>query len=196
MIDSRLLKTSQLQLNRLVEDWMSSEREVEIFLSLVKSTIRTINNDGKLIFFGNGGSAAEASHLAAEFVGKCETDVGPMAAISLTDSTTALTAIGNDWNFDAIFSRQISALARENDLLIGLSTSGNSKNVLSGLATGKTLGATTSLWTSSNYEGNSTFIDFIVKAPLIRTPRVQELHLFLGHVLCEYVETEFRKDEI
>ena len=192
MLDSQLLKASQMQLSSLIEDWMSSKQEVEIFMSLVQSTFQTISNGGKLIFFGNGGSAAEASHLAAEFVGKCESDVGPMAAISLTDSTTALTAITNDWNFESVFSRQISALARDNDLLIGLSTSGNSRNVLSGLATGKSLGIATSLWTSSNFQDNATSIDFIIKAPLNRTPRAQEFHLFLGHVLCEYVEAEFK----
>ncbi len=192
MSNPLLLKTSQIQLNRQIEDWVNTGQEVQIFMSLIDSVIRTFKNGGKLVFFGNGGSAAEASHLAAEFVGKCEKDVGPMAAISLTDSNTALSAIANDWSFDEVFSRQVSALAQKNDLLIGLSTSGNSKNVLAGLATGKAMGLATSLWTSSNYQANSTSIDFIIKAPSSRTPRAQELHLFLGHVLCEYVEAEFQ----
>ena len=195
MSNPLLLKTSQIQLNRLIEDWVNTGQEVQTFMSLIDSVIRTFQNGGKLIFFGNGGSAAEASHLAAEFVGKCEKDVGPMAAISLTDSNTALSAIANDWSFDEVFSRQVSALAQKNDLLIGLSTSGNSKNVLAGLATGKAMGIVTSLWTSSNYQAISPSIDFIIKAPSSRTPRAQELHLFLGHVLCEYVEAEFKTME-
>lgn len=183
---------AMLEVHKMMHDWIANEKEQKIFIDIVDSIILTFTCGGKIIFFGNGGSAAEALHLAAEFVGKCEVDIGPHGAISLSDSSPVLTALSNDWNFDEIFARQIKALARTGDLLIGLSTSGSSVNVLNALAEGKRLGLKTSLWTSTRFKGESSFVDFLLVAPTIRTPRAQELHLILGHILCEYVESEFK----
>ena len=190
--EKRILLNSFLQISNEISDWISNEVEVDSFLKLVDSTTSTLRNDGKIIFFGNGGSAAEASHLAGEFVGKCETDVGAQPAISLTDSGPILTAIANDWDFDEVFARQIKAVGKPGDLIIGLSTSGSSTNVLRGLLEGKQNGLKTSLWTSTRFKGETHFIDHLLIAPTERTPRAQELHLILGHVLCEYVEIMFK----
>ena len=192
MLERQLVLNTTLQLLNLINDWSSNEVEVDSFLRLVNSTIFTLRNDGKIIFFGNGGSAAEASHLAGEFVGKCETDIGAQPAISLTDSGPILTAIANDWNFDEVFARQIRAVGKSGDLIIGLSTSGSSRNVLRGLLEGKQMGLKTSLWTSTRFKGETHFIDHLLVAPTERTPRAQELHLILGHALCEYVEIAFK----
>lgn len=177
----------------IIEDWRSDNTQSSEFEGLINSVIMAIKSGNKIIFFGNGGSAAEASHLAGEFVGKCETDVGAQPAISLTDSGPILTAIANDWSFEEIFARQVRALGSTGDILIGLSTSGSSKNVLKGLETGKTLGMRTSLWTSQKFSGDDSHIDHLLIAPTKRTPRAQELHLILGHTLCEYVEDAFKK---
>lgn len=177
---------------KLIHDWFGDLKEVNSFLSIVDSTILTLKSSAKIIFFGNGGSAAEASHLAGEFVGKCESDVGAQPAISLNDSSPILTAISNDWSFDEVFARQIRALGNPGDLLIGLSTSGSSRNVHRGLIEGKNKGLTTSLWTSRKFSGETEYIDHVLIAPTDRTPRAQELHLILGHILCEYVESAFK----
>ena len=193
--DGRILESGTYESLKLIHDWLSSATEVAGFLKLVDSTILTLKNSAKIIFFGNGGSAAEASHLAGEFIGKCENDVGPQPAISLTDSSPILTAIANDWSFDDVFARQVRALGNPGDLLIGLSTSGTSMNVHKGLIEGKNRGLRTSLWTSHRYKGKTQYIDHLLIAPTDRTPRAQELHLILGHILCEYVESVFKGNQ-
>lgn len=190
--DSQILECGTFESAKLIHDWFGNANQVNSFLSLVDSTILTLKSSAKIIFLGNGGSAAEASHLAGEFVGKCESDVGAQPAISLTDSSPILTAISNDWSFDEVFARQIRALGNPGDLLIGLSTSGSSRNVHRGLIEGKNKGLTTSLWTSRKFSGETDYIDHLLIAPTDRTPRAQELHLVLGHILCEYVEFAFK----
>lgn len=183
-----ILQESADQILDAIKLWTSDDKQVEIFKNLVIAVLSTLNSSRKLIFFGNGGSAAEASHMAAEFIGKCEKEIGPHAAISLNDSNVSLTAISNDWNFQDVFSRQITAIGYSGDLAIGLSTSGNSENVTRGLEVAKKIGLQTSLWTSSKIEKDFKYVDYLVQVPAIRTPRIQEVHLFIGHLLCEYVE--------
>jgi D-sedoheptulose 7-phosphate isomerase len=144
---------------------------------------------GKLFFCGNGGSAAESTHIAAEFVGKCLIDVGAQPAISLNDSISALTGVSNDWGFEQVFSRQLQALGKPGDLIIALSTSGKSKNILKVLETGRRLSLTTSLWTSAVFE-DSIDVDYLLKIPSRVTPRIQEVHLQLGHVMSELVASK------
>lgn len=179
---------SSKNLSDLVQEWSSNLNEISVFNEMVKKIISTLEAGNKIIFFGNGGSAAEATHLAGEFLGKCEIDVGPYPAISLTDSSTILTAISNDWEFEEIFSRQIKGLGQKGDFAIGLTTSGRSQNILKGLKAAKNMGIKTALWTSILFENDSSFIDYLIKAPSSRTPRIQELHLFIGHALCDEVE--------
>jgi D-sedoheptulose 7-phosphate isomerase len=183
-----ILQESADQILDAIKLWTSDDKQVEIFKNLVIAVLSTLNSSRKLIFFGNGGSAAEASHMAAEFIGKCEKEIGPHAAISLNDSNVSLTAISNDWNFQDVFSRQITAIGYSGDLAIGLSTSGNSENVTRGLEAAKKIGLQTSLWTSSKIKKDLKYVDYLVQVPATRTPRIQEVHLFIGHLLCEYVE--------
>ena len=157
-----------------------------VFLSLVEQVYLALSSGRKILFCGNGGSAAESTHIAAEFLGKCVNDVGPQAAISLNDSISAITAIANDWDFGSIFARQVEALAFPGDVLIGLSTSGKSRNVLKALEVGKVRGAITSMWTSELFNGEIE-VDYLIQVSSTSTPRIQEVHLQLGHILSELV---------
>ena len=171
--------------------WLESPNFFE-FVEFGDVVLTCLRSKGKLIFFGNGGSATEASHIVGEFVGKCVSDNGAFPALCLNDSPGLITAIANDWNFDAIFTRQLQAHANSNDVVIGLSTSGSSRNVLNGLIEAKKLGCVTSLWTSSKFENrfeDEVYPDYIFIAPTEDTPRAQELHLQMGHALAEYIES-------
>jgi len=140
----------------------------------------------KVAFVGNGGSATEATHLAAEFIGKCVIDHEPLAAISLTDSNAVLTAIANDYGVKEIFSRQVTALLREGDILISLSTSGKSLNVLNAIERANAIGVYTVLW-MGDFE-NVSEAQEVWKVPSKSTPRIQEVHMMWGHVLAQAIE--------
>lgn len=144
----------------------------------------------KLMFFGNGGSAADAQHIAGEFVGRFLLESQPYAAIALTTDTSILTAVGNDWAFEDVFGRQIRALARPGDVAIGITTSGNSPNVLKGLADARAIGATTVGFTGGTGGQLPACSDVCFIAPAAITPRIQELHLLAWHTICEVVERE------
>jgi D-sedoheptulose 7-phosphate isomerase len=140
----------------------------------------------KVAFIGNGGSATEATHLAAEFIGKCVVDHEPLAALSLTDSNAILTAISNDYGVEEIFARQVKALLREGDILVSLSTSGKSLNVLKAIKIANDLGVYTVLWMGdfkNQSEAQETW-----KVPSTSTPRIQEVHMMWGHILAQAVE--------
>jgi D-sedoheptulose 7-phosphate isomerase len=160
-------------------------------LALSSTLVETFRNGNKIAFVGNGGSAAEAMHLAAEFTGKCVVDHVPLAAICLNESQSALTAIGNDYGFDKIFSRQVEAHLREGDLLIALSTSGRSANILNALTAANTLKVRTYLW-MGNFELDLPGVE-IWRVNSKSTPRVQEVHLSWGHLLAELVEIHISK---
>lgn len=141
----------------------------------------------KIAFVGNGGSAAEAMHLAAEFTGKCVVEHKPLAALCLNESQSALTAIANDYGVDFMFSRQVEAQLRSGDLLIAMSTSGKSKNVLNAINSAKQIGVHTILW-MGEFEIELTDVE-IWKVPSTSTPRIQEIHLAWGHIVAEAVES-------
>lgn len=143
-----------------------------------------INNNKKILIFGNGGSAADAQHFAAELVVKFEKIRKPIRAIALTTDTSIITATGNDFSFNEIFSRQIQAIVDKNDLAVGISTSGFSTNVLNGLQDAKNLDAKTLLLTGST-KVDKNFIDFEFNVPTKTTSRIQEIHLFTYHILCK-----------
>lgn len=146
-----------------------------------------LKNGGKLVFFGNGGSAADSQHMAAEFVGRFEHERDPLPAIALTVNTSALTAIGNDYGFDQVFERQVRALAGKNDVIIAYSTSGNSKNVLLGVAAAKKIGAKTIGFSGQNGALKDA-VDIALAVPSSQTPRIQEGHILLGHILTHATE--------
>lgn len=143
------------------------------------------NSGGKLLFIGNGGSAADAQHLATEFVVRYKEERAPLAAIALTTDTSLLTAHANDFSYDTVFSRQVAALARPEDILIGISTSGNSANIIDAIQTAQAIGTKTWAWTGHSGGKLKTIADHLLAIPATETARVQEAHIFAGHWLCE-----------
>lgn len=143
---------------------------------------------GKLLIFGNGGSAADSNHIAAEFVGRYLTDRRPLPALSLAENQSSITAIGNDHGFDQVFARQVEAFGRPGDLAIGLSTSGNSKNVIAGLRRAAELDLRTVAMTGSAPGGTGAAAELIVSIPSPLTPNVQHGHMLIAHIVCEWVE--------
>lgn len=152
---------------------------------LIEASIRS---GGKLLTFGNGGSAADAQHIASELVIRYKQDRAPIAAISLTTDTSALTACGNDFGFDALFARQVDALGRSGDVAIGISTSGNSQNVIQGLVQARSKGMRTIALTGGARGQLTELCDVIISVPSAVTARIQEMHILIGHMLCKALE--------
>jgi D-sedoheptulose 7-phosphate isomerase len=146
---------------------------------------------GKVLFFGNGGSAADAQHLAAELVVRYRVNRRALAGIALTTDTSILTAGGNDFGFDSIYARQVEALARPGDVVIGISTSGNSANVVNGLVEAKKQGCLAVAFTAEGGGRCAEVADLCFCAPTPVTARAQECHLLVGHILCDWVEQAF-----
>jgi D-sedoheptulose 7-phosphate isomerase len=147
----------------------------------------------KVILFGNGGSAADSQHIAAEFVGRFAFDRPALPALALSVNTSCVTAIGNDYGFDLVFSRQIEALGRAGDVVIGITTSGNSPNVLQGVTVAKKLGMHTVAMTGCTGGKLKGAVDHCICAPSDETPRIQECHILVGHIIAELAEaTIFR----
>lgn len=150
--------------------------------------IRALRSGGKVIFFGNGGSAQDAGHLAAELMGRFAFDRPGLAAISLPDATAAMTAIGNDYSYDEVFARQVLGVGRAGDVVVGLSTSGNSANVVRALEAARTAGMATVALTGAGGGKVAGLADVCVGVPSDSTGRIQEACLHLGHTICEMVE--------
>jgi D-sedoheptulose 7-phosphate isomerase len=148
----------------------------------------SVARGGKLLVFGNGGSAADAQHLAAEFVGRFTNDRAPLPAIALTTDTSALTAIGNDYGFDQVFARQVTALGNPPDVVIAISTSGRSKNILTAVTAASNKKLTTVAFTGGDGGPLAKMVDIPIIIPSASTPRIQECHLTLAHILCEVIE--------
>lgn len=153
--------------------------------------VNTLKAGKKVLLFGNGGSAGDAQHIAAELTGRYKTERRGLPAIALTTDTSALTAIGNDYGFDRIFDRQVEALGEEGDLLIGISTSGNSRNVLRALAYGKDHGMNTIGLSGRNGGDMRPLCDINIIIPSEDTARIQEMHILIGHILCGLVDQAF-----
>jgi D-sedoheptulose 7-phosphate isomerase len=151
---------------------------------------RAFQEGNKLLLFGNGGSATDASHIAAEFVGRYCRDRAPFPAIALGADQAALTCIANDYAYDEVFARQVNAYGRTGDLVIAISTSGNSLNVLKGVEAARKLGLTTIGWTGGSGGKLMGLVDHCFLVPSTVTARIQESHITLGHVLCELVDEE------
>lgn len=149
--------------------------------------------DGKKILLcGNGGSAADAQHIAAEFVGRYETERRALPSVALTTDTSALTALGNDYGYERVFARQIEALANKGDVLIGISTSGNSPNVLAALAKAREIGCVNIGMTGAKGGKMMNLCDACLRVPSERTARIQEAHITAAHIWCEYVDAQVR----
>lgn len=156
----------------------------------VTAIITAFQSNGKLLLCGNGGSAADAQHLAAEFVGRFQHERSPLPAIALTTNTSILTAISNDYGYDAVFLRQLEVLARPGDVLLAISTSGTSRNVLVAVERAKVLGVCTIGLTMQDTP-LSTLVDISIAVPLSSVPRLQECHITLGHTIVSLVERVF-----
>lgn len=158
------------------------------FTQLVERAVYVLRNGGKIMFFGNGGSAADAQHLATELTVKFSKKRRALAAIALTTDTSALTAIGNDFGFDYIFSRQIEALGKPGDMVIAISTSGTSPNIIEGLKIAAQLGIYTTAFGGKDGGDMLRYADPILIVPSHTTSRIQEMHITLGQILCSSIE--------
>ena len=152
--------------------------------------ITCLHNGGKILIFGNGGSAADAQHIAAELVGRYKVERKGLPAIALTTDTSALTAISNDYGYDRVFKRQVEALAHKEDVVIGISTSGTSSNVINGLKTAKELGC--KIIGFSGHDGGkmNNLCDVNLVVPSGDTPRIQEMHIVIAHTLCHLIDLD------
>ena len=164
---------------------------LEALLEVARLASSTIKAGKKIMLCGNGGSAADSQHIAAEFIGRFEKERKSMAAIALTTDTSALTAIGNDYGYEEVFSRQVEGLGQSGDLLIGISTSGNSKNVVKALGVAKKRGISTVALVGDRPNGvMQTIADYVLVAPSVNTARIQECHILMMHTICQLVESE------
>jgi D-sedoheptulose 7-phosphate isomerase len=161
---------------------------VSVIAKVSERLIDTFDQGHKVLLFGNGGSAADAQHIAAEFVGRFAFDRPALPALALSVNASCVTAIGNDYGFDLVFSRQIEALARRGDVAVGLSTSGNSSNVLHALSVAGKIGLCTVAMTGCSGGKLKNVVDHCICAPSNETPRIQECHILIGHIISGLVE--------
>jgi D-sedoheptulose 7-phosphate isomerase len=180
----RGLESSRATLDALLAD----EGALQDIQTLADAIGDALEAGGKVWLFGNGGSAADAQHIATELVGRFKRERRALPAEALTVNTSLLTAIANDYGFEAVFSRQLEAGARPGDVAIGITTSGTSPNVLAGLATARRLGVRTAILTGADADDLRALVDECISVPSTDTPRVQECHIMIAHVVCELVE--------
>lgn len=161
--------------------------QIEVIAAEIKKALAAGN---KVLFCGNGGSAADSQHLAAEFVGRFQKERRGLPAIALTVDTSILTAVGNDYGYDKVFVRQVEALAKPGDVLVGISTSGNSANVVQAVELAKTMGVYCVGMTAAGGGKMAELCDQCIAVPAKVTARAQEMHILIGHILCELVDGE------
>jgi D-sedoheptulose 7-phosphate isomerase len=174
-------------LNRKV---LKDERLLAIIPKVVNSLISAFRANGQVLFCGNGGSAGDAQHIAAELSGRFYFDRPPLNAEALHVNSSYLTAVANDYSYDVIYERLVEAKGKKEDVLVGISTSGNSENVLRALKKAKSLGMITIAMTGEDGGKMAKYADFLLAVPSGDTPRIQEIHILLGHIICEIVEEE------
>ena len=163
---------------------------VDAVAEIVSFITETLRRGNKILIFGNGGSAADAQHIAAEFVNRFLFDRGPLPAIALTTDTSILTSISNDMGFSLVFARQIEALGGTGDIAWGITTSGTSPNVIEGFRKAKEMGMKTIALTGKDGGEVLRMTDYALNVQSSRTPRIQEVHITVGHIICELVESE------
>ncbi|HTO16870.1 MAG TPA: D-sedoheptulose 7-phosphate isomerase [Edaphocola sp.] len=167
---------------------LNNETLLNTIEQLVDLITKTFQDGGKVLFCGNGGSAADAQHLAAEFSGRFYTDRNPLPSEALHCNTSYLTAVANDYGFDFVYSRLLKGLGRKNDIIVGLSTSGNSPNIIKAFETAREMGIITVAFTGATGGKLNELSDILINVPSIDTPRIQECHITIGHIACELVE--------
>lgn len=188
------MNSHQLQIEHQIKDssatLLACLEQSELIANISSLVIEAFRNGHKLFLFGNGGSASDAEHIATELSGRFKLERPSLPALSLTANTSTLTAIANDYGFEMLFSRQLEGLATKGDVVFGISTSGNSPNVINGLKFAKSIGATTIAMTGKSGGKLKEFADYCLCIPSDDTPRIQEAHILIGHILCDLVEKE------
>lgn len=169
---------------------LADEALLSTIEAVAQQCVALYRDDKKTMLAGNGGSAADAQHIAAELVGRYGFDRPSIASIALTTDTSNLTAIGNDYGYDKVFSRQVEGLGRAGDLFIGISTSGNSQNVINAFESAKAKGITTVALVGRDGGKMAAMADHAIIVPSNATPRIQESHILIGHILCDIIEKE------
>jgi D-sedoheptulose 7-phosphate isomerase len=164
-------------------------------VEIAELAVECLKKGGKVILFGNGGSASDSQHIAAELVGRFKRDRAGLPAIALTTNTSILTAVANDYGYDVVFAKQIEALAQKNDLIIGISTSGKAKNVACGIRQAKKMGLKTIALSGGDGGDLAKLADLSVLVPSSVTARIQEAHITIGHAICEIVEQALFQEE-
>ena len=188
-MDIKDIIKSSLKESALVNTEASVDKDMVLALSKASNLlIETFLNKGKILLAGNGGSAADCQHIAAEFIGRLNFDRDPLPAIALTSNTSNLTCIANDYGYEEIFTRQMHALANENDSLIVYSTSGKSKNIIKLVAEAKNKVKNIIALTGNYTEELSKHADVVISVKASKTTRIQEIHAIAGHIMCECVE--------
>ena len=179
-------------INRIQKSILVKRRlkgEVKTIVAVADEIAQSFRRGNKVFLFGNGGSAADAQHIAAEFAGKYMRDRDPLPAIALTTNTSSLTAISNDYGYEHIFVRQLQALVAKGDIVIGISTSGNSPNVILAMDEAKRCGAITVALTGQGGKLKE-LADYVLSVPSKETPLIQEAHITIGHIICQLVEED------
>jgi len=184
--------------NTIIKEFLAHQETIEKVIKTMqeplqiasKLAVDTLKNKNKILICGNGGSAADAQHFAAELTGRYKTERRGLPAIALTTDTSALTAIGNDYGYDRVFDRQVEALANKGDLLIGISTSGNSANVINALKVAKKISCKTIGLTARDGGNMNNFCDINIIVPSNDTPRIQEMHILFIHTICQIIDNE------
>jgi len=177
-----------LEENKKANASLLSDKNIELIEKIAQALVASIKQGGKILVFGNGGSASDSQHLAAELVGRFKKERRAFAAIALTANTSTITAISNDYGYESSFARQVEALGKKPDVAIGISTSGNAKNVIAAIQKARSLGLTTVILSGKEGGALKSGVDFALLADSKNTPRVQETHTLVIHILCELVE--------
>lgn len=186
-------------IKRLIEESIKvkeeiSDKQLTIINNVAHVIIDAYKKEKKVLWFGNGGSAADAQHLACELVSKFYLERKPLSSMALTTNTSLLTAISNDSSYEKVFERQVDAFANEGDVLIGITTSGTSPNIIKALKAGRKKGTINVALTGKYVHKIKDYVDFLVDVPSTDTPRIQESHIMIGHILCYLVEKTLFKD--
>jgi len=176
---------------RVKNEILQSDEMITKLEEVANIITRAFQNGKKVLFCGNGGSAADAQHLAAEFSGRFYTDRDALPSEALHTNTSYLTAVANDYSYDVVYSRLVKGIGNEGDVLVGLSTSGNSKNIVEAFLTAKNKGITTIGLTGISGGKMKECSDYLFAVPSSDTPRIQESHILLGHILCQLVEEQY-----
>ncbi|HEX5024737.1 MAG TPA: D-sedoheptulose 7-phosphate isomerase [Agriterribacter sp.] len=179
---------------KVKQDVLGDEKLLQIVAEVVEVITNTFEAGNKVLFCGNGGSAADAQHLAAEFSGRFYLDRDALPSEALHVNTSYLTAVANDYSYDVIYSRLVKGLGKKGDVLVGLSTSGNSKNIVLAFEQAKLNGMVTVGFTGAGGGKLKALSDYLLNIPSTDTPRIQESHILLGHIICQLVEEKYFKN--